>query len=1037
MERAFNFKLLVPPRTNLGQVSTVKPQDSGFFEDNTNISFKPQGQGYNKCFNKETSLPLSNKNTVLPTKSPRAEHAKRIAVMPMEKEETLRSSQLYSKLFEEVDKVKSWKLKMDSEIFQKERKIQENRKTVETQRKAIQELQFENERLSMKLEEQINENEDQRNKTLCNILKDTFERSTEKMGLFEAEREETHSLFLQNNENIQRMVDAFENLRMQAEADQTEMLRVRQGLQKSEDLKLKFENEFHLKEDEIFILEEKLKEKENNIKEILLDLQETQHCINELQESTRQHQELLQKSKQEQDILEAKLKQAEQLREEAEGKQKSLANIVEQTKEIHIRDLQERDIKLEKVNDFKEQLEHQLRENQVSTESLESSLASVKKRVHKLESELCSMTDELSKKNIELGKIRQEKEEQESQIQTLKDEMDTHSVAVKSLEEKVNEDMGKILLLTVENEEKQDEISDLKKKLEITSDENKAMLASLDQVINEKKQIKEHAILKEIKLKDIEEQLSETLKKATESSNNLTKMKKDVDLHKEKYKDLLERFNYLQLQKNTIEQQVEGGVSETKVLELSLKESQENEKKMKMEIQGLEMEKLQLQTQVEVLSSKIEVQFQENENIQKQNKDSQSELMKKERLIKALDLKLSNLKSKLETKSKTQDEHLKENKALKKQMALEHEKCSQYEAEIVQLKEALQNLKEYHKDELKRIGSEIENKSTSEIQLRLEVEKLTQTTMEAMKSKEDTEIKCQQKITDMIALMERHKREYDKMVEEKDAELKQKRIQEAEVKANKTSLDLELSHLHVENGKLKQQLEKLKMEKENLQQKVEDLTKIQTSQKDRYIEKEENLEQNIIALKKQTKCLEKDKTQKISEMPPTISKCSKIQDVASTNISLSKEPEIETPSRDVSTPVILGDSHLKTPSWTLETKIGMTPRIRSFRIRTPPSIGKEPWQINTLELDPRSDSSEQSDILNFSAITIKPRKPMQAKETGTECLGQFKKVQNSAMYKSPGEALKLAAMKRMRDAGWTTVTSLGKKRKKAADKIFA
>ncbi|KAK1796488.1 hypothetical protein P4O66_009525 [Electrophorus voltai] len=992
MERSFNFKLLVPPRTNLGQISAVKPQDSGLFEDSININLMPPRQGYNKCFDKETRLPLSHKSMVLPTKSPRAEPAKKIAVMPMEKEEvracvhacvlTLRSSQLYSKLFEEAEKVKSWKLKMDSEISQKDRKIQENRKTIETQRKAIQELQFENEHLSMKLEEQLDENEDQRNKnnatrTLCNILKDTFERSTEKMSLFEAEREETHGLFMQNHETIQATVLLF-----------------REGFQKSEDLKLRFENDFHLKKEEIFILEGKLKEKEGDIKELVLNLQETQHCLNELQETTRQQQELLQKFKQEQDTLEAKLKWAEHLREETEEKQKALACIFEQTKEIHVKDLQERDAKLEKINNIKEQLEHQFKEMQVAKESLESSLTSMKMRVNELESELCLISGELSKKNIELGKIREEKEERERQIQTLKDEMDTNSVAIKSLEEKVKADMGKILQLTAENEEKHDEISELKKKLEITSDENRHMVVSLEQAMNETKQMKEYAILKEITLKGIEEQLSEAMKNKIESSNNLKQLEKDIELHKEKYKVLLERFNQLQLQKNTIEQQVEGGASEAK-------ESQENGEKMKIDIQRLEMEKLQLQAQLEVLSSKIKEQHQENENIQKQvNKSSQSELMKKERHIKALDLKITNLQNKLATKTKTQDENLKENKGLKKQIALEHEKSSQFEAEIVQMKEELQSMKEYHKEELQRVGSEMEHKSMSETQLRLEVQKLKQTTMEAMKIKEDTEIKCQQKITDMIALMEKHKHEYDKMVEEKDAELNEKRMQEDEIRANKTSLELELSNLLLENGQLKQHLEKVKKEKGNLQQKVEDLTKIQTSQKDSYIEKEEYLEQKILALKKQIKCLEKDKSQKK-----------------------------------------LGDSLLKTPSWTLETKIGLTPRIRSFRIRTPPSIEKEPWRKNSLELDPKSDSSEQNDILvtsySFSTVPIKSRKPIQAKETGTECLGLFKKVQNSAVYKSPGEALKLAAMKRMRDAGWTTITNLDKKKKKVTDKIFA
>lgn len=48
---------------------------------------------------------------------------------------------MYSKLFEEAEKIKAWKLKRDYDISQKERKLQESRRTIETQRKAIQELQ--------------------------------------------------------------------------------------------------------------------------------------------------------------------------------------------------------------------------------------------------------------------------------------------------------------------------------------------------------------------------------------------------------------------------------------------------------------------------------------------------------------------------------------------------------------------------------------------------------------------------------------------------------------------------------------------------------------------------------------------------------------------------------------------------------------------------------------------------------------------------------------------------------------------------------
>ena len=50
-------------------------------------------------------------------------------------------SRLYSKLYKEAEKIKKWKVGVESELKQKENKLQENRKIIEAQRKAIQELQ--------------------------------------------------------------------------------------------------------------------------------------------------------------------------------------------------------------------------------------------------------------------------------------------------------------------------------------------------------------------------------------------------------------------------------------------------------------------------------------------------------------------------------------------------------------------------------------------------------------------------------------------------------------------------------------------------------------------------------------------------------------------------------------------------------------------------------------------------------------------------------------------------------------------------------
>ncbi|XP_066522490.1 synaptonemal complex protein 1 isoform X2 [Hoplias malabaricus] len=1011
MERAFKFKLLVPPKNTLPQVSTVKPQDSARFEERN--SFMSPLQVYDKCFDKETSLPFPNTNMVLPTKSLRAEVTKTIAVLPVEKEETsLRCSQLYSKLFEEAEKIKSWKLKMDSEILQKDRMLQENRRTIETQRKAIQELQFGNESLSMNLEQQLNENEDLRNKSnatrnLCNILKDTFERSSEKMSLFEAEKEETHNLLMQNHENIQRMVAAFENLRMQADADQLEMLKVRDGLKQFEDLKLRFENEYHIKEEEVSLLEGKLKEKKEEHKELLLSLQESHQRYSELKESATQHQELLHNSKQEQDKLEEKLKRAEQLRQEAEEYQKSVTNMLEQIKEKHAKNIQERDAKLEEVHTVKKQLARELEEMKITVESLQCTLKSDKQWVQELESKLSKNSKALDEKNAELGKIKEENVEWNNQMHILKNELEMKSNALKSFEEKMKADGEKILQITAESEEKEREINELK-----------------------------------TELKDTESKFLEALKNKREASTCVKTLEKDLNQHKEKYDELLERFHELQLQKNTMQQQVEGCFSETSFLESCLKETKANEQKMKMNVKNLKAEKQQLEKQVEILNARTEQQRQDCENIQEQINESnkiKSELMKKERCVKAQEQKLTNLKSKLESKTKALEENIKENKALKKQIALGSEKHVQYKEELAKLKEESQKLKEHHEKELSKISSELENKTTLEAQLALEVEKLKLTAMEAVKSKEDTEFKCQQKISDMVALMERHKHEYDKLVEEKDAQLNEKRMCEAEVNAKKTSLELELSHVQVENGQLKKQLEEVKMEKGNMQQEVEELTKMQTFQKESYMEKEGHLKKQIMALKKQVKYSDKDNIQKIHEITPKNDKSLGTPDVTTetSTCALSKKAELETsPKLVAATPVVLGENILKTSTWALEARRGATPQIKTFRIRTPPSADKSaPWRKNILELDPKSDSSEQND--SFSSIPVKSRKCVQAKEYETESLGIVKKVENSGVYKSPGMALKLAAIKRMRDAGWTTITSADKKKKKVTDKIFA
>uniref|UniRef100_A0A3B4ZN17 Synaptonemal complex protein 1 n=1 Tax=Stegastes partitus TaxID=144197 RepID=A0A3B4ZN17_9TELE len=648
-DRGFNFKLLVPRRANSGEISAVRPQGRvESFGDFINT----MEESHTKFHDKEPNMPFPKASVIAPTKPTRQVYFLSLWLFP---QNNYNPGQLYSKLFDEVDKIKYWKVKVDSEAIQKERRLQDSRKTIENQRKAIQELQFGNESLSIKLEEQISENDDLRNKNnttrnLCNILKDTFQWSAEKMHLFESEREETHHLFMENSENVKRLTAAFESLRIRVEADQQEMQKVKEGLLQFENLKEKYQQEYKMKDEEVVMLKAKLDETQK-------------HCV-QLQEATNQQCEVLRNSKTEQYSLLQKLHAAEQ------G---------------------------------------------------------------------CKET--------------------------------------------------------------------------------------------------------EIKVQELEGQLFSEMQGKKECTFQMEQLRRDI---------------------------------------------------------------------------------------------------------------------------------------------MQHE-----------LQEESQNLKRLKKDEHQKVLKDVESKSNLIAELENEIQKLGSTAAEAIKNKEDTELKCQQKIADMVALMEKHKSQYDRMLDEKDAELDKKKTKEMEAVAQVKSL-LDLSKHITENDQLKK------------------LLKTETTEK---VWPSLNLVFGFVL--KQVVCYRLRNS--LFGLPFN-------QFYLTENTFLFFQSTVPNYKQGRCSET-LEESSSKTYTFDF-SKTRKTPSSRkddeifpSYRVRTPPSATKAAqWRKSTFELDLKSDSSDQSDMLTFAdAPTF-------------VC---FSQLQTPATHKSPGTSLKLAAMKRMRDAGWSAVIGCDKKRKKAIDKVFA
>ncbi|KAL7407922.1 hypothetical protein ABVT39_015650 [Epinephelus coioides] len=1022
-DRGFNFKLLVPPRVNnmnTAQVSAVRPQEvvekSGDF---TNTS----QQVCSKYFEKEQSMPLSKTNVVTLTKPTTQDNTKVKVVPPMEKgKSNCNSGQLYSVLFDEVDKIKRWKVKVDSDTVQKERKLQDNKRTIETQRKVIQELQFGHESLSVKLEEQISENEDLRKKNcatrnLCNVLKDTLQHSAERVHLFESEREETHGLFMENSQSIQKLIEAFETLRIQAEADQQEMRKAKEALLQFDDLKEKYHQGYNMKEKEVAELQMKIKDKENKLQTLLLDLHETQEHCRQLQDATSEQNELLKSSKTAQESLLQKLQTTEQRCKETEKNREATAAMLEQSKEEYAEMIRNKDLRLQELSRVKNQQAEKLEQIQTTIQELEDSLAIEIQRAKELEDKLEANNEELERRNTLLGESMEQSAKRDGQIKILEDELDKKSQSIESMKVKIDVTEVRVKELTAELSRKTKEAQLFKDEAEAAFVETDRLKKACEAAEKAQEDLKEKSTVIEIRVQQLEGQLSTEVKKNEENTLQMEQLRKDISQHKIQYKELLSNFNELQSEKTAIQQQFESGSSNIKAIEANMKVSEEKAVKLSREIQRLEEENHSLREDVNTIKSNTQGKYQETETLQKKIEGTCKELQEK------ITEKENRIKS-METK----------NKMLKKQMAKGTAKSSQLETVIHSLQEELQNLERLNEEDHQKLLQDLESKSTFAAELENEVQTLRSTAAEAIKNKEDTELKCQHKIADMVALMEKHKSQYDRMVEEKDAELDEFKKKEMEAVANRKSLELALTKQKTDNDQLKQQLKTELVEKDNMQKELTELKKEMPSVKFTQLTEARN-NQSPASNENQGRFSEtpKERSSKrhIFHFSKAMTVSSHSKDDGSAAVMKKADTESITTSRGTTAKTNeIHNEELKTPRH-VTNRVGRTSQIKSYRIRTPPAAEKAAqWKKSTIELDPKSDSSDQNDLLTFAST------PAPNFSTSHYKLNIYKKIKSPVTHKSPGNSLKLAAVKRMRDAGWTAVTGCDKKKKTTSEKIF-
>uniref|UniRef100_A0A452U540 Synaptonemal complex protein 1 n=1 Tax=Ursus maritimus TaxID=29073 RepID=A0A452U540_URSMA len=891
MEKQKPFKLFVPPRLSSSQVSAVKPQslggDSNFFKS------------FNKYIEDDFSFPFAMTN--LSKNGENIDSGKRLeeqcitifrSIFYIHNSEPM--SRLYSKLYKEAEKIKKWKVSVESELKQKENKLQENRKIIEAQRKAIQELQFENEKVSLKLEEGIQENKDlikENNATrhLCNLLKETCARSAEKTKKYEYEREETRQVYVDLNNNIEKMIIAFEELRVQAENSRLEMhFKLKEDCEKIQHLEEEYKKEVNDKEKQVSLLLLQNTEKENKMKDLIFLLEESGDKINQLEEKTKLQNENLKESNEKQDHLTSELE----------------------------------DIKMS------------LQRSVSTQKALEEDLQVATKKIYQLTAEKEAQMEEFNKAKA------------------------AHSFVMTKLKNNKEVELEELKKILAGNQKLLDE----KKQFEKIAEELKGVEEELTGLLQ----------TREEKVHNLEIQLTAIATSEQHYSKQAEELKTELENEKLKTTELNASCNRLSLENKELAQETSDMALEIKKQQEDIDNSKKQEERMLKQIEKLEETETQLRNELESV----------REELKQKGDEVKCKLDKSEE-------NCNNLRKQVENKSKCIEELQQENKALKKKGIAESKQLNVYEIKVSKLELELEGAKKKFKEMTDRYQKEIEDKKISEENLLEEVEKAKAIADEAVKLQKEIDIRCQRKIAEMVALMEKHKHQYDKIVEERDSELGLYKSKEQEQSSMKASL------------------EKLKREARG----------------------------NIVTLEK------KDKKIQTPLLETPENHYWKIDSKAAPSQNL---------SRNVTSADHGKSKDKRDYLWTSAKSTLSAPLPKAYTVKTPTKLKiqqRESKNVPTeesnkkrkmvFEFDINSDSSETTDLLSMVSEeeTLKKLYRNNNPTTSHLCVRTPKKTPSSLT--TPGSTLKFGAMRKIREDRWAVIAKMDRKKKlKDAEKLF-
>ncbi|KAK6986705.1 synaptonemal complex protein 1-like isoform X1 [Biomphalaria glabrata] len=592
-------------------------------------------------------------------------------------------SSLHARLQREADRIRNWRLQMELELQEKEKKMFEASSRMEAMKKSLLEFQLKNQRASSKLQEELKSKEEllervNSTRELCNLLKNHASKLEDKLNYFENTKMELQEIEKQYCDNFEMLNSRLKNLQISAQITQKKLESQVNTLKEENDLReqemssklnacelenQRFKNQVEDANSSVHKLQtilsvkncelhdlttsiDTLNEKTANLSKQLevkeLELVESSAKMFNLQEDKNNLENRLQ-------ILETEL-----ITQKTNNDRKSSEMV--QSKEVLEKKLEkvheEFQTSKEKLDDIHHQLDtckQKLAETLTIVDNLNKTNDNL--LLEKINSEMqLDMQDfQLNNFKVMIAEDKEEIHRLNGEISDLNAKLDRENLCRSKYQDEIHTLQIKIDELLLEQEEKVEKIDSLTKELKIAQERNSLLERTLSEKENHLNSVESGTGKLEQKVKDKSLQIQNLKEQLLDCEKKIQKAKGDLDSKSKLINDMTATIK--ELKSSTLQQNKELETSALKLEAFIFKESEQSSEIQKLSsiVKELSEKITENENSLEIQTSKITTCLKHNRELEKQLKNVRSKLeceektnIENEKLINRLhnDLKL-------------------------------------------------------------------------------------------------------------------------------------------------------------------------------------------------------------------------------------------------------------------------------------------------------------------------------------------------------------------------------------------------------------